>query len=56
MTFWFDVEDLIAHFHFASRPTGIQRLTFEIYRELGGRVESLVRFGFAGMARRPAST
>jgi glycosyltransferase involved in cell wall biosynthesis len=34
MTLWFDVEDLIAYFHVASRPTGIQRLTFEIYREL----------------------
>ncbi len=34
MTLWFDVEDLIAYFHVSNRPTGIQRLTFEIYREL----------------------
>jgi glycosyltransferase involved in cell wall biosynthesis len=32
MTVWFDVEDLIKYFQFASRPTGIQRLSFEIYR------------------------
>lgn len=34
MTLWFDVEDLIMHFRHAARPTGIQRLTFEIYREV----------------------
>jgi glycosyltransferase involved in cell wall biosynthesis len=34
MTIWFDVEDLITYFQHVSRPTGIQRLTFEIYREL----------------------
>jgi glycosyltransferase involved in cell wall biosynthesis len=34
MTLWFDVEDLITHFQHESRPTGIQRLTFEIYREV----------------------
>ncbi len=34
MTLWFDVEDLITHFRHIARPTGIQRLTFEIYREV----------------------
>lgn len=34
MTLWFDVEDLITYFRYGARPTGIQRLTFEIYREL----------------------
>lgn len=34
MTLWFDVEDLITHFRHVPHPTGIQRLTFEIYREV----------------------
>jgi glycosyltransferase involved in cell wall biosynthesis len=34
MTVWIDVEDLVRYFHYAARPTGIQRLSFEIYREL----------------------
>jgi hypothetical protein len=44
MTIWFDVEDLINFFQTASRPTGIQRLSFEIYRAawaLGGTTEGL---------------
>jgi len=32
MTIWFDAEDLIRYFQVASRPTGIQRLSFEILR------------------------
>jgi glycosyltransferase involved in cell wall biosynthesis len=32
MTVWFDVEDLIQFFQHAARPTGIQRLGFELYR------------------------
>ncbi|HQT88649.1 MAG TPA: glycosyltransferase family 1 protein [Acidiphilium sp.] len=34
MTIWVDIEDLLAHFYAASRPSGIQRLSYEIYREL----------------------
>jgi glycosyltransferase involved in cell wall biosynthesis len=34
MTLWFDVEDLIVFFETVSRPTGIQRLSFAIYREV----------------------
>lgn len=30
MTVWFDVEDLIRFFQYAKRPTGIQRLSFEV--------------------------
>ncbi len=32
MTIWIDVEDLIRYFHGASRPTGIQRFSFQTYR------------------------
>jgi len=38
MTIWFDVEDLIRYFQHASRPTGIQRLSFETYRAIWRRV------------------
>jgi glycosyltransferase involved in cell wall biosynthesis len=34
MAVWVDLEDLVRYFHHDSRPTGIQRLTFEISREL----------------------
>ena len=34
MTLWFDVEDLIGFYQYACRPTGIQRVTFEICREV----------------------
>jgi len=34
MTLWFDVDDLAAHFTEHHRPTGIQRLSFEVYRAL----------------------
>lgn len=34
MTIWFDVEDLIRFFQSTSRPTGIQRLSFETYRAI----------------------
>ena len=34
MTVWFDIEDLARHFRRSPRPTGIQRLSFEIYRAL----------------------
>jgi glycosyltransferase involved in cell wall biosynthesis len=34
MTIWIDIEDLLVHFYSTSRPSGIQRLCFEIYREL----------------------
>lgn len=30
MTIWFDVEDLLRFFQIAKRPTGIQRLSFEV--------------------------
>ncbi len=35
MTIWFDAEDLIQFFQTATRPTGIQRFSFETYRALG---------------------
>jgi len=34
MAVWLDLEDLVRYFHHDSRPTGIQRLSFEICREL----------------------
>ncbi len=34
MTIWIDIEDLLIHFYSTTRPSGIQRLCFEIYREL----------------------
>jgi glycosyltransferase involved in cell wall biosynthesis len=34
MALWFDVDDLIQYFAHASRPTGIQRLSFEVFRAL----------------------
>ncbi len=34
MTIWFDAEDLIQFFQTATRPTGIQRFSFETYRAL----------------------
>jgi glycosyltransferase involved in cell wall biosynthesis len=45
-TLWFDVEDLLLHFQHAARPTGIQRLTFELYREVWKQagVSGRVRF------------
>jgi glycosyltransferase involved in cell wall biosynthesis len=56
-TVWFDVEDLLHHFRSGvSRPSGIQRLTFEVYRAAqaaegaGGRVR-FVRHGQAGEPR-----
>lgn len=33
-TLWFDVEDLVHYVRHNSRPSGIQRVTFEIYRAL----------------------
>lgn len=43
MTVWFDVEDLFHHLRGAhARPTGIQRLTFEVYRAAVSMAE--VRF------------
>ncbi len=32
MTIWFDADDLIEYFQYSSHPTGIQRLSLEIYR------------------------
>jgi glycosyltransferase involved in cell wall biosynthesis len=34
MAIWFDVDDLVAYFNAHRRPSGIQRLCFEIYREV----------------------
>lgn len=53
MTVWFDVEDLSRFFQSASRPTGIQRLSFETYRaiwRLAGESGD-VRFCRRGAAR-----
>jgi glycosyltransferase involved in cell wall biosynthesis len=53
MTIWFDIEDLIKFFQFASRPTGIQRLSFEIYRAAWAQAgeTGAVRFCRRGSAR-----
>ncbi len=46
-TLWFDVEDLFAYAETESRPSGIQRLAFEVHQALslhpteGGRVRFL---------------
>jgi glycosyltransferase involved in cell wall biosynthesis len=34
MALWFDVDDLIRYFATSARPTGIQRLSFELFRQL----------------------
>lgn len=34
MTIWFDVDDLVAYFNVHQRPSGIQRLCFELYCEV----------------------
>jgi glycosyltransferase involved in cell wall biosynthesis len=39
MTIWVDIEDLLAHFYAASRPSGIQRLSYEVYRALARQAE-----------------
>lgn len=45
MTIWIDVEDLFDYARENSRPSGIQRLSFELYRALvAARGESGVRF------------
>ena len=35
---WFDVEDLFVYAATTKRPSGIQRLAFEIYREVWERL------------------
>jgi hypothetical protein len=37
MALWFDVDDLVRYFSCNARPTGIQRLSLEIFRELNTR-------------------
>jgi glycosyltransferase involved in cell wall biosynthesis len=37
MALWFDVDDLVAYFNAHRRPSGIQRVCFEIYREVWRR-------------------
>jgi glycosyltransferase involved in cell wall biosynthesis len=34
MTVWFDVDDLVAYFNANRRPSGIQRLCFQVYQEV----------------------
>jgi glycosyltransferase involved in cell wall biosynthesis len=46
MTIWFDVEDLIRYFQGASRPTGIQRLSFETYRAVWQQAGATGKVGF----------
>jgi glycosyltransferase involved in cell wall biosynthesis len=44
MAIWLDLEDLVRYFHHDSRPTGIQRLSFEVCRKLarlGGASEEI---------------
>ncbi len=43
-TIWVDVEDFFAYFEFNPRPSGIQRLAFEIKRALHGLKAGGVRF------------
>src|SRR4051794_33643545 len=44
MTLWLDVEDLFHHASHNPRPSGIQRLSFEIYAELHALLGEGVRF------------
>jgi len=37
MALWFDVDDLVRYFCLCARPTGIQRLSLAMFRELQGR-------------------
>jgi hypothetical protein len=47
MTIWFDGEDLIRYFQGASRPTGIQRLSFETYRAVWQQAGATGKVGSA---------
>jgi len=53
VTVWFDVEDLIRYFQNAARPTGIQRLCFEVYRAIWAQAGASgeVRFCRRGAGR-----
>lgn len=44
MTLWLDVEDLFHYAVHSRRPSGIQRLSFEIYAELHAMIGDEVRF------------
>jgi glycosyltransferase involved in cell wall biosynthesis len=44
MTLWFDVDDLVQYFAHAARPTGIQRLSFEVFRALSRLPGTKIRF------------
>ncbi|MBR0668614.1 hypothetical protein GXW71_29955, partial [Roseomonas hellenica] len=55
MTLWVDVEDLFVHARIASRPSGIQRLSFGIYSALAatpGVAVGFVRHDGAGRGYR----
>ncbi len=55
MTVWFDIEDLARHFRRNARPTGIQRMSFEIYRELALLTPAGTRVGFCRYHARAAA-
>lgn len=44
VTLWIDVEDLFAYSRATARPSGIQRLSFELYRALIAHAGAGVRF------------
>jgi glycosyltransferase involved in cell wall biosynthesis len=44
MALWFDVDDLVQYFAHAARPTGIQRLSFEVFRALSRLPGAEIRF------------
>lgn len=46
MTIWFDVEDLLRFFQIAKRPTGIQRLSFEVCAAASALAQTGVQVGF----------
>jgi len=46
MTIWFDADDLIEFFQTSARPTGIQRLSFEIYRAVWRQAGGSGEIGF----------
>ena len=46
MTIWFDVEDLLRFFQIAKRPTGIQRLSFEVCAAASALSQAGVQVGF----------
>jgi glycosyltransferase involved in cell wall biosynthesis len=55
MTIWFDVEDLIQYFQHAARPTGIQRLGFELFRAVWAQAAGSGEVAFCRRGAAPDS-